>query len=71
MILYGGGVFIYVRNSISYRNLSHTVPDNLEAVAAEIHKPNSRPFTVSTIYRAPNSSVDSFAKLNILSVINF
>ena len=38
----GGGV--YVRNSISYRNLSHTVPENLEAVVVEIHKPNSRPF---------------------------
>ena len=48
---------IYVRNTISYRNLSHTIPDNLEAVVVEIHKPNSRPFIVSTIYRPPNSTV--------------
>ena len=59
----GGGVFIYVRNTISYRNLSHTIPDNLEAVVVEIHKPNSRPFIVSTIYRLPNSTVDIFGKI--------
>ena len=59
----GGGVCIYVRNTISYRNLSHTIPDNLEAVVVEIHKPNSRPFIVSTIYRPPNSTVDIFGKI--------
>ena len=65
----GGGVSIYVRNTISYRNLSHTIPDNLEAVVVEIHKPNSRPFIVSTIYRPPNSTVFiSLEKLNILLV---
>ena len=35
----GGGVCIYIRNSISYRNLSYTIPDSLEAAALEIHKP--------------------------------
>ena len=45
----GGGVCIYVRNTTSYRNLSYTIPDNLEAVVVEIHKPNSRPFIVFTI----------------------
>ena len=59
----GGGVCIYVRNTISYRNLSHTIPYNLEAVVVEIHKPNSRPFIVSTIYRPPNSTVDIFGKI--------
>ena len=54
---------IYVRNTISYRNLSYTIPDNLEAVVVEIHKPNSRPFIVSTIYRPPNSTVDIFGKI--------
>ena len=47
----GGGVCIYIRNSISSRNLSHTIPDSLEAPVVEIHNPNSRPFTASTIYR--------------------
>ena len=59
----GGGVCIYVGNTISYRNLSHTIPDNLEAVVVEIRKPNSRPFIVSTIYRPPNSTVDIFGKI--------
>ena len=59
----GGGVCIYVRNKISYCNLSHTIPDTLEAVVIEIHKPNSRPFIVYTIYRPPNSTVDIFGKI--------
>jgi exonuclease III len=59
----GSGVCIYVRNSINYRNLSHTIPDDLDAVVIEIHKPISCPFIVSTIYRPLNSSVDIFAKI--------
>lgn len=58
-----GVAFMLEINSISYCNLSHTIPDDFEAVAVEINKPNPRPFIVSTIYRPPNSSVDIFSKI--------
>ena len=54
----GGGVCIYINNTISYSNLSHRVPDNLEPVCIEVHKPYTKPFIIGSIYRPPNCSVE-------------
>jgi hypothetical protein len=42
----GGGVCLYVRNSINYLDRNDQVGDNLEALFIEIHKPSSAPFIV-------------------------
>ena len=67
----GGGVCIYTNNAISYCNLSHKVPGNLEAVYIEVHKPYTMPFIVGSIYRPPNCSVEIFSRIgNLMSDID-
>ena len=39
----GGGVAIYIRNIISYKNHIEFIPDNLEFICLEIQKPKSKP----------------------------
>jgi exonuclease III len=56
----GGGVCIYLRNSINYKVRSDLVPDQLEVVCLEIMKPNSQPFILFTVYRPPSASQDFF-----------
>ena len=62
----GGGVCIYVKNSINCFERKDLSRDTLEAVFIEIHKPSSAPFIVGTIYRPPNASVHSFAVIEEL-----
>ena len=60
---FGGGVCIFVRSSINYKIIKDFADENLELIALEIKKPNSRPFLVATWYRPPKSPVcifDSF-----------
>lgn len=67
----GGGVCIYLRNSINYLNRNDLVPVDLEAVCLEIIKPNSRPFVVVAVYRPPDSSSDFFEYFeNLVKVID-
>ena len=54
----GGGVCIYLRNSINYKIRSDLIPPELEAVCLEIAKPQSKLFIVSTIYRPPNAPAE-------------
>ena len=56
----GGGVCLYVKNSINYFNRNDLVGDNLEAICIEVLKPSSASFIVGTIYRPPSAFVDSF-----------
>ena len=56
----GGGVFIYLRNTINYEIRDNFIQTNLEAVCVEINKPHSRPFVVITAYRPPNNTNDFF-----------
>ena len=44
----GGGVALYIRNSINYVVREDIVPNNLEMVAIEISKPKTKPFIIST-----------------------
>ena len=56
----GGGVCIYLRNTINYQIRHDLSPPVLEAICIEISKPHSRPFIVVTVYRPPDSSPDFY-----------
>ena len=51
----GGGVACYIRNDLSYDNIS-VFPREIESVFFEILLPNSKPIIVGTIYCPPNQS---------------
>ena len=52
---FGGGVLLYVRDSIPFSERNDLVTDSLEMICIEISKPHNKSFLVSTWYRAPNS----------------
>ena len=54
----GGG---YVRSNINFQLPAGLSPNNLECLIAEISKPHSKPFLVSTWYRPPQLSPDLFS----------
>ena len=54
----GGGVSVYIRETINFRSRSELIAESLEAVCIEIIKPNSKPFAVIACYRPPNSPLD-------------
>ena len=56
----GGGVCIYLRDSINYKIRKDLIPNGLEAVCLEIFKTNSRSFIVISVCRPPNSSSEFF-----------
>lgn len=51
----GGGVCIYIRNSINFTRKFALEDDDLELISIEITKPNSTPFLLTTWYRPPKS----------------
>ena len=55
----GGGVALYIKNSIPFLVRQDLVSPNLEMLCVEINKKFSRPFLISTWYRPPNSEVPS------------
>ena len=63
---HGGGVAMYIRNSINF-NLRNDLHDEaLEFLCVEISKPKVKPFLISTWYRPPNSCKDLFDKLQVI-----
>ena len=54
----GGGVVIYVREQISFRDRNDLVSDSLEMICIEIERPHSKPFLLSAWYRPPNSELN-------------
>ena len=56
----GGGVAIYIRESIPYMDRKDLIPDALESICIEIKKPKSKPMLISSWYRPPNSNIDLF-----------
>ena len=62
----GGGVCLYVKNSINYLNRNDLIGENLEPICIEIFKPSSASFIVGTIYRPPSTFVDSFSNIEQL-----
>ena len=63
---FGGGVCFYIRTNINYSLRSDLSIDQLENLSAEIRKPNSKPFLISTWYRPPNSTVEIFTYFEAL-----
>ncbi len=57
---FGGGVALYIKNTIPYTERKDLVPDNLEMICVEINRQHSRPFLITTWYRPPNSELDIF-----------
>ena len=58
----GGGVCVYLRNSLNYKRRFDLENSDLEIIILEIIKPNSQPFLVTTWYRPPKSSLELFDK---------
>ena len=56
----GGGVCIFLRNSVNYRKRNELIPDDLEGVCLEIINPYSKPFIVATVYRPPDCTSEFF-----------
>ena len=55
-----GGVCAYIRSSINFRRHTSLESDNLELLALEVNKPNSKPFLVYCWYRPTHSPVEYF-----------
>ena len=53
----GGGVAIYVRNTINYMIRAEFDAKDLETITIEI-KPKSKPFIINCVYRPPDSTVE-------------
>ena len=50
----GGGVALYITNSINYENIQ-TLDERLELLCIKVIKPKAKPFIVGTWYRPPGS----------------
>ena len=56
---HGGGVALYVNNSVSFESVSHPV-NELEVIFIKIKLKRTNPLYLGVIYRPPNSSNDFF-----------
>ena len=67
----GGGVSIYIRDSIKYKRRLDLPTNDLELICIEIEPPKSKSFLVLAWYRPPSDPVGSFNKLEkVLSVLD-
>ena len=60
---HGGGISIYVRDSVNFKPRDDITIDGLELICIEIEPPKSKPFLVITWYRPPSDPVGSYDKL--------
>ena len=63
---HGGGVAMFIRNTINYKIRSDIMPENLETITVEITKPKAKPFLLSTWYRPPNMPVNIFMDYELI-----
>ena len=54
----GGGVALYIRDSINYKRLIGLPNDNVELISIQVSKPKAKPFIVCTWNRPPGSSTE-------------
>ena len=59
----GGGVSIYIRDTIKYTLRSDVPTDDLEIICIEINPSKSKSFLILAWYRPPSGPVSSFHKL--------
>ena len=57
---FGGGVVLYVRDTISFSDRKDIIPDGLEMVCIELNLPYNKSLLISTWYRPPNSHMNIF-----------
>ena len=60
---FGGGVALFIRNSININLRSDLSTAKLEAISLEIIKPKSKPFIITAAYRPPSADVTVFDEL--------
>ena len=67
----GGGVSIYIRDSIKYKRRLDIPIDDLELICFEVEPPKSKSFLALAWYRPPSDPVGSFNKLEkVLSFLD-
>ena len=67
----GGGVSVYIKDSVTYKCRPYVPTDDLELICIEIEPPKSKSFLVLVWYRPPNSPIGSFIKLEkVLSFLD-
>ena len=59
----GGGVSVYVRDSMKYKRRLDVPTDGLELICIEVEPPKNKSFLVIAWYRPPSDPVGSFSKL--------
>lgn len=60
---HGGGVALYIRNTVSFKLRDDLPNKSLELICIEIEPPNTRPFIIFAWYRPPNVSISCFESL--------
>ena len=65
---HGGGVAMFVCNTVNYKIRSDIMPESLETVKIVITKPKAESFLLNTWYRPPNVSVNIFKELIIRKI---
>ena len=67
----GGGVSLYVRDSVKFKPRDDVPTDSLELICVEIQPPRSKPYLVVSWYRPPSDPVGSFSKMEkVLSYLD-
>ena len=54
---FGGGVVLYIRDTISFSERKDLVPEPLEMICIEVRRPHKTAFLVSAWYRPPKVNV--------------
>lgn len=68
----GGGVMIYVRNTIYYNEIQLQNPSDLECVALNMIISPQMSYTIVVIYRPPSSNISFYKKLKtVLCQLDF
>ena len=65
-IRYGGGVAMYIHNSVNYRLREDLSNSDIELISIQVKVCNYKPFIVTSIYRQPGIPVDYFNELDRL-----
>ena len=64
----GGGVAMYIKNTIPYLERRDLVFDNLEMICVEITWQNCKPILVTTWYQPPTADLDIFSNFELFLI---
>ena len=62
----GGGVALYIRDSINYKRLTDHLEDNMELICIQVSKPKIKPFIMCTWYRPPGSTIEMMNRFEVV-----